>query len=222
MNRIVKSEPFHIQAYKSIQKSLLENEFIPGQRITETGLAEKVGVSRGPIREAVRMLTHDGLLYQEKGHIYVFDPTFENVVDLYLCKERLEPLGAKLSAQKITNSDKQKLEKIITDTKDALKNGNQESVVELNTEFHDLIAQTSNNNQLVQFMDLIRAKTIYMRNNILSDYIKGNSFLEEHQKIAEAIIDGDSELAEAEMRQHIHHDIKMLDEVFSKTEHKLF
>ncbi|ASK62501.1 hypothetical protein CFK37_10250 [Virgibacillus phasianinus] len=215
---IVKSEPFHIQAYKHIQNHLLENEFSPGERLTESGLANMLGVSRGPIREAIRMLIHDGLLVQKGVHIYVFDPTFDDVVDVYLCKERLEPLGAKLSAQNMSQADNEALMDIINRTKTALANNEKREVVKYNTAFHDLIVQSSGNKQLIQFMNLIHAKNMYMRNNVLSNYSRRDSFFDEHVRIADAIVNGDGDLAELEMKQHVQNDINMLDTIFKSNQ----
>lgn len=214
ISRIIKSEPFHIQAYKHIQNHLLENEFSPGERLTESGLANMLGVSRGPIREAIRMLIHDGLLCQKGVHIYVFDPTVDDVVDVYLCKERLEPLAAKLSAQNISKANKAALLEIINNTKMALEADQKREMVGFNTEFHDLIVHSSGNKQLIQFMNLIHAKNLYMRNNILSDYTRRDSFFEEHVRIADAIVNGNSDQAEFEMKQHVQNDINMLGTIF--------
>ncbi|WP_161493838.1 GntR family transcriptional regulator [Virgibacillus necropolis] len=214
ISRIVKSEPFHVQAYVHIQNYLLENKFLPGERLTESGLANMLGVSRGPIREAIRMLIHDGLLTQKGVHIYVFDPTVDDVVDLYLCKERLEPLGAKLSAQNMSQVNKDALIEIVNNTKKALENNQKREVVTFNTKFHDIVVQSSGNKQLIQFMNLIHAKNLYMRNNILSNYSRRDNFFEEHVRIADAIVNGNGNQAELEMKQHVQNDINMLDTIF--------
>ncbi|WP_141554320.1 GntR family transcriptional regulator [Virgibacillus ndiopensis] len=203
-----------MQAYKYIQNYLLESEFSPGERLTELGLADMLGVSRGPVREAVRLLIHDGLLVQKGVHIYVFDPTFDDVIDIYLCKEGLEPLAAKLAAQNMTQSDQGTLLDIINRTNKALAHDEKRDIVKFNTEFHDLIIQSSGNTQLIQFMNLIHAKNLYMRNNILSNYARRDNFFEEHVRIADAIVNGDGVQAESEMKQHIQNDINMIGTIF--------
>nr|GGG82870.1 GntR family transcriptional regulator [Virgibacillus oceani] len=215
---IIKPEPLHVQAYKYIQNYLLDNEFSPGERLTELGLAAMLGVSRGPVREAVRLLIHDGLLVQKGVHIYVFDPTFDDVIDVYLCKERLEPLAAKLSAQHMSQASHDTLLDIINRTKQALEQDEKRNIVNFNTEFHDLIIQSSGNKQLIQFMNLIHAKNLYMRNNILSNYDRRDHFFEEHVRITDAIINGDGEQAELEMKMHIQNDINMLGTIFKSNQ----
>lgn len=218
MSMVVKSEPFHIQAYNNIKKLILENEFLPGERLTEIGLAKRLGVSRGPVREATRMLLQDGLVLQKGVHTYVLDPTFEDVVDLYNCRERLEPLAVQLSTEKMSQENKNKLIDIIDNTKMALKNNDMGEVVQLNTQFHESIVLSSNNKQLIQFMSLISAKTIYMRNSILRNYTRGKDFIEEHEKIARSILDNNAEKAEREMKQHIQNDLKAFYPLFGKPE----
>jgi len=124
VSNIVKVDPFHIQAYKLIQKTLLDTKYNSGQQVTENSLATKLGISRGPIREAIRMLIHDGLLIQKRSYTYVFDTKFDDVMDLYLCKERLEPLCAKLAARNINNAGRKHLVHIVKKIKVALKNNN--------------------------------------------------------------------------------------------------
>lgn len=213
---IIKSEPFHIQAYHNIKELILENEFSPGERLTEIGLAKRLGVSRGPIREATRMLLQDGLILQKGVHTYVLDPTFEDVVDLYLCRERLEPLAVRLSTQKMSDENKDKLVEIIADTKNAMGNNDMGEVVQLNTQFHEAIVFSSNNKQLIQFMNLISAKTIYMRNSILRNYTRGKDFIEEHEEIANSILNNNVEQAEYEMKNHIQNDLKAFYPLFGK------
>ncbi|QQK74693.1 GntR family transcriptional regulator [Salicibibacter cibarius] len=220
MSLVVKSEPFHIQAYKNIKNLLLANEFSSGEQLTEIGLARKLGVSRGPVREAIRMLLQDGLVIQKGVHIHVLDPTFKDVEDLYLCRKRLEPLAAGLATEKMLQDNKNRLIEIIEKTKHNLKMNELGTVVELNTKFHELIVHSSENQQLIQFMDLIAAKTVYMRNSILRNYTREAAFIEEHEKVAQAILNNNKDQAELEMTQHIQNDLEAFYPLFEKTDIK--
>ncbi|SEQ70663.1 GntR family transcriptional regulator [Piscibacillus halophilus] len=219
MDSIVKSEPFHIQAYKNIQRTLLEKEFSPGEQLTETSLAKKLGISRGPVREAIRMLLHDGLLVQKGVHVYVFDPQLKDVLDLYLCKERLEPLGARLAASNIDEPGIKELNSIISKTESALSNkSDNKEIASLNTDFHSLISKYSQNQQLIQFMNLIRAKNIYMRNVLLGDFTRKENFIDEHKNIADAIINRNPDAAETLMKEHIKNDLDTWKIIFNDQE----
>jgi len=188
---------------------LFKREYMPGERITENALVKKFGVSRGPIREAIRMLVHDGLLVQNGSFINVFNPTIDDVIDLYRCKERLEPLAASLACKHISGDAKETLLDILDRTEKALENQQtNDEIAMINTEFHKLITQSSNNNQLIQFMEMIQAKNRYMRTALLDNYTRKEAFLEEHRMIAKAIIDGDEILAENKMKEHVLKDLK--------------
>ncbi|MBY7144307.1 GntR family transcriptional regulator [Virgibacillus sp. NKC19-3] len=218
MDEIIRAEPFHIQAYKHIQRNLLEKEFVPGEKLTETALATKLGISRGPIREAIRMLIHDGLLIQKGAHVYAYNPTFKDVLDIYLCRDRLEPLGARLAAEHITAAAKNDLIRIVDETASALHNRETNSkIATLNATFHERIIQASDNNQLIRFMELIRAKNSYMRNVLLGDFARKGVFIEEHREIADAIIEGEKEKAELSMRRHIQKDLAAWEKLLKKS-----
>jgi DNA-binding GntR family transcriptional regulator len=220
LSTIIKSKPFHIQAYDNIKALILNNEFSPGERLTEMGLAKKLGVSRGPIREAIRMLLQDGLLLQKGVYISVLEPTLEDVIDLYLCRERLEPLATRLATQKISPKNKQSLLEIIGCTKRSLERNDIGKVVQLNTEFHRIIVNSSGNQQLIQFMNLIGAKTVYMRNSILKNYTRTSEFVEEHEGIARAICNNNGDQAELEMKRHIQSDLQAFYSLFEKFDTK--
>src|SRR5699024_388214 len=219
MSNIVRAEPFHIQAYKHIQRNLLENVYSPGEKLTETSLATQLGISRGPVREAVRLLLHDGLLVQKGVHMYVYNPNFDDVHDVYLCRERLEPLGARQAAKNITNDSKNRLTQILDYTESALNNKEPNNkIAKLTASFHEQITLSSNNQQLIQTMQVIRAKASYMRNVLLGDLTRKGFIIEEHLKIANAIIEGKSDQAENAMRVHIQKDFNRWKEIFSEKE----
>jgi DNA-binding GntR family transcriptional regulator len=191
-----------------MKQLLLDGGFAPGEQLTEIALSKKLGVSRGTVREASRMLLQDGLLVSKGVHVFVFEPTLQDVDDLYQCRENLESLAAKLAAELITKEKEESLLDIVAQTREALARGETEEVVRLNTSFHDTILQLSNNKQLIRFMDLIRSKTVYMRNSTVKSYFRDQCFVDEHGKIAVAIAGKDGIQAEQEMKNHIQNDLK--------------
>src|SRR5699024_1892829 len=104
---------------------------------------------------------------------------------------------------------KETLLDILDRTEKALENQQtNDEIAMINTEFHKLITQSSNNNQLIQFMEMIQAKNRYMRTALLDNYTRKEAFLEEHRMIAKAIINGDEILAENKMKEHVLKDLK--------------
>jgi DNA-binding GntR family transcriptional regulator len=214
MKSIIKSEPLHLQSYRIIKEGILTGDHASGHRITELGLSRELGVSRGTIREAVKMLIQDGLLVQRDGNIYIFEPTLEVAVDLYLCREKLESLAAKLAARNILPSQKEELKIVLEKTKEALLEGNRPLIIKLNTEFHEKIINFSNNQELKQLMNVIRSKIICLRNSVQRNYARQDDFILEHEAIAGAIISGDELEAESAMSLHIQNDLKAIHKLF--------
>lgn len=206
MSSIVRTEPLHIQAYKSIKSNLLNNKYPPGEKMTELNLASELGISRGPIREAMRMLLQDGLLVQKGSHTFVFEPNLEDALDLYICRESLESLAARLAAENITEKSGYRLLEIVNKTRTALSEKNREEVVKLNTEFHDLILDLSCNSELLKLIKVLKAKIIYMRNSVIHNYTRNIEFVDEHEEIARFLIKKDADVAEMLMKKHIRND----------------
>ncbi|OMP66466.1 hypothetical protein BTO28_12255 [Domibacillus epiphyticus] len=223
--QVIRLEPLHEQVYQSFLTSLLEGQYQPGERLIETKMAETFGVSRGTIREAIRMLIKDGLLIQNESVIHIFKPTLQDVIDLYQCRERLESLAAKFAAKNMNQSLETQIKEVLTESKKALLDKNPSTVVELNTQFHELIINASQNNQLIGLLETIRTKSLYMRNNILRDYyISSNrkSYIDEHERIFNAIVEEDPYKAEKEMSNHIKNDLHAFYKLFEKqTKEKL-
>ncbi|MDM5358418.1 GntR family transcriptional regulator [Peribacillus sp. ACCC06369] len=215
--QIIRPGPLHEQAYQILLTMLLEGEYQPGERLVETKLAEKLGVSRGTIRESIRMLIKDGLLIQNESVISVYKPTLQDVIDLYECRERLESLAAKLAVENMTESLEKQINEVLMKSKKALAEEHPSKLVELNTQFHELIIRASRNNPLMGLLETIRTKSLYMRNNILRDYYltsNRKSYIGEHEQIFKAIIEQDPIKAEEEMSKHINNDLSAFNDLF--------
>ena len=213
---IKKNEPLHLQSYKIIKDHITQGEFSPGERITESGLSKDLGVSRGTIRETIKMLIQDGLIIHEGGCLRIFLPTLTMATDLYLCRERLESLAAKLATRNITDEEKRKLESILRKADKALSEGNIIELGRLNTSFHQLIVTCSRNNELLQLINVIRAKVAFIRNSLHRNYVRGDSHIQEHKDIAQAIFNNDEHKAEELMSYHIKKDLEAIHVLFSK------
>lgn len=216
MEQISKSAPLHNQVYDILINTLLEGEYAPGERIVETKLADKFGVSRAPVREAIRMVIKDGLIVQNGNFLYVYQTTIQDIINVYQCRSSLESLAARLAAKHITNDQLQHLSNNIIETRAALKDKAVNEVVRLNTEFHDLIVLGSQNEQLVQLMGGIRKKVLYMRNSVFRHFYRKDQYLDEHELIYKAIEQKNEQKAEEEMKIHINNDLLALKSLYSE------
>lgn len=201
MDNFVKAEPLHLQAYNILKVAILAGDF-QDERVVETQLAIKYGVSRGPIREAIRMLIQDGLLTQTNGTIQVFQPTTQDIIDILQCRQGLEAIAARVVVKNITAEEQDKLLLLNQKIKEAYTRNDFKEFEKVDQEFHDIIIESSRNKQLIQLMAIIRSKVIYIRNNIVpKEYV--HTVPEEHERIFQAIVERDAEKAEKEITAHI-------------------
>ncbi len=211
MRVIKKTEPLHIQVYQIVKEKIIKGEYEPNERLVESKLAEQLGVSRGTVREAFRMLTKDELLEQKDNSLYVYNPDSDDILDIYECRRSLESLSVKLAAKNITDDQLQELEQIIQDSKEALAQNDTEKHTFLNQQFHDKIAHSSQNKQLVQLFEVINAKVQYIRNCFLKEQSYSLSVLiNDHEQIFQALKDRDPNKAELYMNEHIEKSLKVV------------
>lgn len=209
MDGIIKSVPLHLQAYDLIKDQIMKGYFKPGNRIVESKLAEILNISRGPIREALRMLIQDGLLVQQKGAIKVFNPTSKEMIDVYQCRESLEVLALQISIKNITKKEEGKLISIIEESKKLLKQNQYDDLARLDEEFHEIIVKSSGNKQLIKLMEVIKAKISYM----LGFIIHKNFYLppiEHHEKILNALLEKNEAEAIIQMKIHLKYGLDCL------------
>lgn len=209
MESIVR-DTLNTQIYQILKKRLLEGDYIPGDRLVEAKLAEEFGTSRGPVREALKILIQDELLVQKGNAIHVFSPTTSDMIDIYQVRQQMESLAAKLAAQKIESSELEVLEKIVEETKAAWLKQDKNHVVELSIKFHEIILKASGNRQLISLTNMIRDKVTYLRNSVVREAMQDESPIEEHSRILSALKERDGDKAAEVMLEHIEHDLRAL------------
>lgn len=200
MSRIIKAESLHLQAYNIIKKSIMHGEREPNERVVEARIASELGISRGPIREAIRMLIQDGLLIYNDGFVRVYQPTMQDVVDFFQCRESLETLAIRLAIKNISDEERDQLAINLKETKKVMEHGME--LGQLDQQFHAIIIQASKNKQLIELLEVIKTKIHYMRNSMIGGTFYP-SFIEEHERIYQILLDGDEEKAVKVLRTHI-------------------
>ncbi|BAU26349.1 GntR family transcriptional regulator [Aneurinibacillus soli] len=217
MDSITKAEPLHIQAYQVIKSLILRREYGPGERMVEARLAERLGISRGPVREAFRMLIQDGLLVQGEGSVYVYRPTVSDIIEVFQCRESLEGLSARLAAAFLTAEDRRELTNTIEKMRAAIESNRPDEASVWDQAFHDIITRASGNRQLIDLLTGIKEKAIYMRSVILEN--RCDLFvtaISDHERIAHSLEMKNSEEAEREMQAHIRRTIKRFLELVNE------
>lgn len=194
------------QIYLSISKAITTGVLEPGCRLVEQDLQKDFGVSRAPIREAIRLLEADGLVvvdaYTKK---YVRNLTREDLTDNIPVLACLESLAAKLAAAKITPARIEELEAINREIQQEFKAGNFAKCAELNFAFHRVFLQVADNKALRRAIRSIVKSTLWLW--LTTQYYKNNtiipSSIAEHDLILDAFKRQDTHLVESQVKEHI-------------------
>ena len=200
MGKIIKSESLHLQAYHLSKEAIMEGNLKPAERVVEAKVASTLGTSRGTVREAIRMLTQDGLLIYNDGFVKVYEPTVDDVVDIFQCRESLEVLAIRLAIKNLTDEVKESLAHNLQETKKVKPDSPE--LGQLDQQFHTIITEASNNGQLINLLEVIKVKTHYMRKSMVGGSFYP-SFIEDHEQIYEWMLNGNEEEAANLMSVHI-------------------
>lgn len=196
--------PLRDVVYNSVRDAILSESLKPGKRLMETELAQMLGVSRTPVREALRKLEIDGFIEMppRKGAI-VKGTSIKEIKDVLEIRTSLEALATRLACGKMDNKDKIKLKNARDKFVDAISNNDVNEMVITDTNFHDIIFKSTGNDKLIQIINklkeqIYRYRTIYIRDK----YYLENIVLE-HDEILDAIIKNDIQKAEKAAIVHI-------------------
>ncbi|MEK3990249.1 GntR family transcriptional regulator [Robertmurraya sp. FSL R5-0851] len=203
MKKIEKNSPLHVQVYKVLRKKIIDGVFCPGEPVIEASLAENLGVSRSPIREAIRLLEQDGLIKKEGNHKIIRKFTSKDIEDVYKCRLAIEALAAILAVKNITARQLAHLNEIFEMAKKVSFVNDQKNVLKYNTMFHETIVQASKNQTLIDLYASLSGLFMYYTNARLVHFHQNDDYLIEHQKIIYSLESGKEEIAEACMKGHI-------------------
>ena len=186
--------PLRDVVFRTLRQAILRGELKPGERLMEIRLANQLGVSRTPIREAIRMLELDGLVIMvpRKG-AQVAQITEKDLNDVLEVRLGLEELAVKLACQRITESELQKLYQASRSFEQMLET----------TETDDVIYQATNNERLIQLLNNLREQMYRYRIEYLKDVKSRRSLVEEHDALYERMKNRDLAGAQKMIREHI-------------------
>ena len=190
--------------YEKLQQVLLEGRFNEGDRITEGEIAEELGVSRTPVREALYRLAATGLIkiIPHRGFI-VSKWTVKELEDVIAVRMVLEKFAIKLAVENISPEEIEELKNLLIEIKKAAKKKNIPKLSELNTLFHDKIILASRNIELFKIMKSLKNKICGFRIISLSSPKRLDQSLEEHCEILLALTNKDISHAQELIQKHI-------------------
>ncbi|MEM8936549.1 MAG: GntR family transcriptional regulator [Pseudomonadota bacterium] len=195
------------KAYFQIREMILEGEFLPGDHLSEEQLSNAVGVSRTPVRDALRRLENDFFVtIQTNRGARVRSWSREDIDDLFQLRAMLEGFAAKRAAQRATKNQIDMLYEEIARINAALsKKGavNVETFLDANANIHRIICEASGNKRLVDMIDALVAQAVVVRTakGYSSEELRRSNL--HHKDMADAIAAGNADLAENIMKLHI-------------------
>ncbi len=197
--------PLREVVFQTLRNAIVRGEFEPGERLMEITLAERLGVSRTPVREAIRMLELEGLVVMipRKG-AEVARITKKDLRDALEIRMALEELAVNLACQRIDAEGKDKLKQACIGFREAISSKLVPSIVDSDVHFHDVIFEATNNPRLVSLAQNLREQVYRYRVEYVKDFGYHDNLVREHDAITNAILMGDSGKAREVMRMHIY------------------
>jgi len=191
----------HKDAHALILDAIDQGTYRPGDRLVESELADRFGVSRTPIREALQRLETQRLLTRDGRSLIVASLDYAQMAELYAVRQELEALAARLAAQHAAMEEIQVLREMVEADRALL--ADPQALARANRRFHYQIHLASHNRYLVQQLDLVYRSMALMARTSLAAKGRGEKALAEHSEIVEAIAARDGERAARALRDHL-------------------
>ncbi|MGI5965509.1 MULTISPECIES: GntR family transcriptional regulator [Anaerotruncus] len=198
----IKKVPLHEVVYEKLKTSILEGDFRPGERLNQSLLADKLGVSRMPVRDALRILENDALIenQMDKGYV-VANFSRQKMDDILFVRSILEPKAVLYSRGHLSDEDISQMGDILAQAWTELKAGNWKSLHRLNTDFHFLIYNAAGSPLLLELIEKLWHS--FPKYLLHEQYDANLHSLHGHENILRFIKSGNFEAAATEMEHHI-------------------
>lgn len=184
----------------AIRRGILE----PGERLMEVQLAEELGISRTPVREAIRKLEQEGyVIMMPRRGTYVSDVSVGDVKEIFEIRSALESLAAGLAARRIEPEELATLQDLLAEIEGYIAKNDMEKIVETDIKFHGLLYQVSRNDRLVAIISNLKEQLARFRTLSMSYPGRLQETLEEHSEMVEAIANGDVSAARDAAEHHM-------------------
>ena len=188
-------------AYALIVEAIDDGIYKPGDRLVESELAERFGVSRTPVREALQRLETQSMVKRDGRSLIVATLDHNQLAELYTVRTELEALAARLAARHATPEELRVLQSMVDE--DLGRLGDAEALARSNRRFHHQIHLASHNRYLVQQLDIVHRNMALMARSSLAVDGRPKVALAEHQAIVDGLKSGDGTAAESALRAHI-------------------
>ncbi|MFQ9932841.1 MAG: GntR family transcriptional regulator [Lachnospiraceae bacterium] len=196
--------PLRDVVFNTLRNAILTGELEPGERLMEIKLAEKLGVSRTPIREAIRKLELEGLVVMTpRKSAEVARITRKDLTDVLEVRRVLECLAIELSCQKITGDIISQLEENLVRFKGAIRKNDIKEIAITDVDFHEIIYKSTGNKRLIQILNNLREQMYRYRFEYIKDKETRENLANEHRSIIDALAVGNIEEGRRAILKHI-------------------
>lgn len=196
--------PLREIVYEELREGILTGAIKPGTRMMEVDLAEEMGVSRTPVREAIRKLEKEGLVtIRPRKGAYASDISVKSMMDILEVRSNLEGLAAYLAAGRMSPERKEALVKVEQDFEQALRSGDMKEMIHNDTLFHHYVVEGSDNSHLTLLVEQLQELVLRFRYIYYKDFKRAEEMAPEHRGICQAILDGDAASARDSAFNHI-------------------
>src|SRR5699024_2667531 len=200
----INNKPIREQVFIKIRFMILNYELKPGDKIYESEISRELGVSRTPVREAFHRLEEEGLLtIYPRRYCLVNGITIDSIHEINLIRANLEPLTAKIAAEKLTEEELNNLEDILDMSKKAFDNDDIETMVYLNDDFHNVIIHSAKLPRITKLLENLQDYYMIFRYSYMRKKDLALRTLEEHSDIIEALKSRDKEYVEEVYKKHV-------------------
>ena len=196
--------PLREVVFRAIREAILKGELKAGERLMEIQLAEKLGVSRTPIREALRKLELEGLVVSipRKGAM-VAQMSAAEFEDMLVVRKSLEKLAASLACQRMTEEEMQDLERFANEMEDAMKRKNVIEIATADENFHECIYKSSKNPKLISILNSLREQFYRYRVEYLKIEENYQQLIKEHREMICGMLNQDEDYVVLIVDQHL-------------------
>lgn len=189
--------------YQRLKQAITAGELMPGQHLIETQLAASLGVSRNPVREALRRLEQEQLVYASTQGLVVSPISRARIEEVYSIRALLEAYGCRLAAERATPAECEALLDVLVRSRDAMLAGDTRALTDHDVEFHDIVMRASRNETLIQMLAQLRDYVLRFRRISIELPGRPREVLADHTAIARAVAGAQVEEAERLARDHV-------------------
>jgi phosphonate utilization transcriptional regulator len=202
---LVRQESLTSLVQREIERRIVAGELTPGSKLNEADLANAMGISRGPVREAFRALEQAGLVQTEKNRgVFVRQVSLEEAVEIYEVRAALEAQIGRLAAKRITPGQLERLRGIVKRMHAVGRRRDADAYFPLNIEFHEALAEAAGNRALAaNYRRVVNELNLYRREAIRRNVEVIPVSTREHEAIIDAVAKGDAQRAERLLYQHV-------------------